>query len=119
MAGSSDLTLKVFGTNFIQPQGVVGSWVIWTRSDPHGGTALRTTFVSTTELTAVVPAALLNDVGTVHVFVENGDIMGISDGFHGYPMSSPVDFTVVPPASGTSWAGRSSTSRATAVVKER
>jgi hypothetical protein len=99
MVGSPDFTLKVTGTNFVQPSGPVGSWVIWSRSDPHGGTALRTTFVSTTELTAVVTAALLERSGTARIWVENGDIMGISDGFHGYPISNAVDFNVGPLAS--------------------
>src|SRR5262245_18383725 len=53
MVGSADLTLTVKGANFLQRSGSYGAWAIWSRSDPHGGAALRSTFVSTTELTAV------------------------------------------------------------------
>jgi hypothetical protein len=59
------------------------------------GKDLLTRFVSPTELTAVVPAALLTQPGTVRVWVINGDSMGISDGFRGYPTSNAVDFIVI------------------------
>ena len=97
VAGSSDVTLKVFGTDFLPLSNHSGaSWVIWTISGSahDDGIVLRTTFISTTELTAVVPAAQLNHAVTAHMFVENGDIQGISDGYHGYPKSNAVDFNV-------------------------
>jgi hypothetical protein len=65
--GSNDLTLTVNGTNFVN--GV--STVIW---DPNGSnTSLTTTFVSATQLTAVVPAALMTSVGGIAVQVSDGN----------------------------------------------
>ena len=58
MAGSSDLTLIVNGTNFVHH-----SIVQW------NGTSLATTFVSSSQLSAVVPASLLAQAGTASVLV--------------------------------------------------
>src|SRR5206468_7853592 len=52
-AGGPQFTLTVNGTNFVS-----GSTVNW------NGTALATTFVSTTQLTATVPAVLIATAGT-------------------------------------------------------
>jgi hypothetical protein len=59
-AGSGSFTLTVTGTNFVS-----GSVV------KFGSTSLTTTFVSSTQLTAVVPAALVTTGGTVSVTVVN------------------------------------------------
>jgi hypothetical protein len=88
IAGSPGFTLTVTGTNFLQHSGSVGSWVTWS------GALLDTTFVSTTELTAVVPAALLYRWGPFNVFVENGDSMAISEGYRRNPRSNVVVFNV-------------------------
>src|SRR5206468_10112962 len=57
-AGGPQFTLTVNGTNF-----VAGSTVRWS------GTALTTTFVSATQLTATVPAALIATAGTASITV--------------------------------------------------
>ena len=59
-AGSSDLTLTINGTNFVS-----GSVVYW------NGTGRTTTFVSTTKLTVLIPAADLATIGTAAVSVFN------------------------------------------------
>ena len=73
VAGSSDLTLTVRGTDFA---GAVHnrSFVVWSMNG--AATVLVTTFVSTTQLTAVVPASLLSNPGAAEVFVETRDLMG-------------------------------------------
>ena len=59
--GSPDTTLTISGSNFVQ-----GSTVMW------NGTALTTTFVSSTQLTASIPAsALSGNPGSVPVTVTN------------------------------------------------
>jgi hypothetical protein len=64
-AGGSAFTLTVNGTNFIS-----GATVEW------GTTALTTTFVSATQLTAAVPANLIATPGTINVTVT--DVAGTS-----------------------------------------
>src|SRR5205823_7635300 len=59
-AGSAGFTLTVTGTNFVST-----STVRW------GGTSLTTTFVSFTQLTATVPAALIATAGTASITVVN------------------------------------------------
>ncbi len=58
--GGAAFTLTVTGTNFVS-----GSVVQW------AGTALTTTFVSATSLTASVPASDLTTTGTLDVIVIN------------------------------------------------
>jgi hypothetical protein len=74
-AGSSDLTLTVNGSNFVPH-----SFVQW------NGTNLATTFVSSTQLTAIVPASLLAQPGTAAVTV-----LAPSGG-----SSQPLTFTITP-----------------------
>src|SRR5256886_15785796 len=57
-AGGPQFTLTVNGTNFVS-----GSTVRWS------GTALATTFVSATQVTATVPAALIATAGTASITV--------------------------------------------------
>src|SRR5438094_1645396 len=57
-AGGPQFALTVNGTNFVS-----GSTVQWS------GTALTTTFVSTTQLTATVPASLIATAGTASITV--------------------------------------------------
>lgn len=59
-AGSSDTTFTFTGTNFISSSVAMA-----------GSTALVTTLVSSTQLTAVVPAALLASTGTLGLSVSN------------------------------------------------
>ena len=60
IAGTSSFTLTVSGSNFIS-----GSIIKW------NGTALTTTFVSTSQLTAAVPAANISTAGSATVTVFN------------------------------------------------
>jgi hypothetical protein len=73
VAGSSDLTLTVTGTDFASAAHN-RSYVVWSVNGAN--TVLTTTFVSSTKLTAVVPATLLTNPGATEVFVQTGDLMG-------------------------------------------
>src|SRR5215472_11234715 len=73
VAGTSDLMLTIEGSGFVSPApaGALsalpgdGSQVQW------NGTLLKTIFVSTTKLTAVVPAGMMLGSATVTVMVVN------------------------------------------------
>lgn len=99
--GAEDFSITLVGTKFqtFQPQqGFTGTLVGWTRNakDLHRSTTwLQTNVVDSTQLTAVIPAALLQNDGKGYVYVEVGDIMGISDGVN-YPKSNVVEFDVLP-----------------------
>jgi hypothetical protein len=80
--GSADFTLTVTGTNFVS-----GSVV------KFGSTSLATTFVSSTQLTGLVPATLVATVGTVSVTVVNPTPGAISN---------VVTFTIAAPPTITS-----------------
>ncbi len=73
-AGGAAFTLAVYGTNFTST-----STVKW------GSTALATTYLSATELTATVPAALIASVGTVNITVSTAT-----------GTSVPITFTINP-----------------------
>ena len=98
-AGSSNVTITITRSNFENQDFRNTSVAFWT-TDPHNlhdfGTMLNTTFVSSGQLTAVIPAALLQNPISVQVVVLTGDTMGMSDGFFGYPESNSVTFTVTP-----------------------
>jgi Galactose oxidase, central domain len=68
--GSPDLTLTILGSNF-DGAGVIQSRAVWTSNG--GITPLSTRFVSSTQLTAVVPAALLSIPVTAQVSVQSWD----------------------------------------------
>ncbi len=77
VAGGSDLTLTVNGSNFISPcvctlQLEPGSVVQW------NGAALTTTWISATQLTATVPAALTASAGSAAITVVNPGTIGSS-----------------------------------------
>jgi hypothetical protein len=97
-AGSSDVTITITGSNF-DNQFLHTSVAFWT-TDPSNlhdhGTMLHTTFVSSDQLTAVIPADLLHNPNSVQIVVLTGDPMGMSDGFFGYPKSNSVTFIVTP-----------------------
>ena len=44
----------------------------------------------------MIPANLLLSTTSVQIVVMNGDIMGMTDGYFGYPRSNSVTFTVTP-----------------------
>jgi IPT/TIG domain/Galactose oxidase, central domain len=68
--GSPDLTLAVMGSNFVNSAHSL-SRVAWSVNGSE--TLLATTFVSSTQLMAIVPAGLLANAGTAQVLVETGD----------------------------------------------
>ena len=74
IAGGAAFTLTVNGSNFAS-----GAAVQW------NGTALTTTVVSSTQLTAAVPAALIANPGNINVTVSSGSAT-----------SSPAQFTIAP-----------------------
>jgi len=76
-AGGAQFTLTVNGTNFAST-----STVNW------NGSPLATTFVSATQLTAIVPASLIATAGTAPITVVNPNSCG------GGATSSPVTFTI-------------------------
>ncbi|HYL09954.1 MAG TPA: IPT/TIG domain-containing protein [Candidatus Acidoferrales bacterium] len=64
--GGPDFPMTVTGTNFVQsPGNPVNSVVKWNANN------LATTFVSSTQLTATVPAAMIASIGTATVTVVN------------------------------------------------
>jgi hypothetical protein len=96
-AGSSDIVLSITGSNF-DAERIHASIAGWSAvaGAPHCCiTWLHTTYVSSTELTAVISSALLQRPGTAEVFVETGDPQGMSDGVS-YPRSNSVTFTIDP-----------------------
>ena len=95
-AGSPDLTITIDGSNFGHFRHFIYSTVFWTiNGNLHDtGTWLQTTIVSDSQLTVVIPAKLLQSPTSAGIVVMNGDIMGMSDGYFGYPKSNSVTFTV-------------------------
>jgi len=83
-AGSGVFTLTVSGMNFAS-----GAVVYW-----NGGTVM-TTFVSSSKLTAAIPAANVANTGTVLVHVTNPGGTG-SYGNQPGQSSTTMDFTVSP-----------------------
>ena len=97
-AGRPDITLTIEGANFGHYGHFVSSTVFWTTNgNLHDtGTWLQTSIIGSNQLMAVIPAKLLQSPTSVQIVVMNGDIMGMSDGFFGYPRSNSVTFTVGP-----------------------
>jgi hypothetical protein len=97
-AGSPNVTITINGSNFGHYGHFIWSTAFWTTNgNLHDtGTSLQTTIVSSTQVTAVIPAALLQSPTSVQILVMNGDVMGMSDGYFGYPRSNSVTFTVGP-----------------------
>jgi photosystem II stability/assembly factor-like uncharacterized protein len=78
-AGTSAFTLTVTGSNFVS-----ASKIFWK------STALTTTFVNATQLTASVPAANIATPGTAHVSVFNPTPGGGVSGLLTFTISNPV-----------------------------
>jgi N-acetylneuraminic acid mutarotase len=87
--GSPDTTLKITGTGFI-PTSVAR----WVDSPKFTSTDLATTYVSSTELSAVVPSALLASLGSFKVQVFNPG--------QGGGLSNPLTLTI-PTFGGPEW----------------
>ena len=94
--GSPGVTITINGSNFGHYGHFIWSTAFWTTNgNLHDtGTWLQTTIISSSQLTAVIPAKLLQSPTSVQIVVMNGDVMGMSDGFFGYPESNAVTFTV-------------------------
>ena len=97
-AGSPDVTIAINGSNFGHYRHFIWSTAFWTTNgNLHDtGTALQTTIVNSNQLTAVIPAELLRTPTSVQIVVMNGDVMGMSDGYFGYPRSNAVVIDVTP-----------------------
>lgn len=97
-AGSADVTMTIKGSNFGHYGHFVWSTAFWTTNgNLHDtGTSLQTTITSDKQLTVVIPSKLLERTTSVQIVVMNGDVMGMSDGFFGYPRSNSLIFTVTP-----------------------
>src|SRR5215469_8239409 len=89
LAGSSAFTLSVIGANFLS------SSVVY-----FGGTAVATTFVNSTQLTAAIPAPAVASVGIATVTVtnpgtgggtSNGASFAINSGSNPIPTISSLD----------------------------
>jgi hypothetical protein len=90
--GSPDLTLTILGSNF-DGAGVIRSRAFWTSNGAM--TPLSTTFVSSNQLTAVVPASLMSIPVTAQVSVQYWDhIENVVDA-----VSNSVSFSVTSGAS--------------------
>jgi len=89
IAGSPDLTVTVTGSNFANADHNK-SLVVFSANGVD--TFLHTTFVSGTQLTAVIPAALLASAVTATVLVETGDPIGSLP----FSKSNSIDFSVNP-----------------------
>ena len=88
--GIDDITITITGSGFQ----VALSFAVWSGSGVEAD-LLSTRYISDTQLTAVIPANLLNDPASARVRVVNGDSMGWSDGYRGYPKSNALSFAVV------------------------
>src|SRR5438105_65824 len=91
-AGSPDVTLTIMGTNFVTPPGPFGIQAVW--SAGGSDTVLSTTFVSSNELTAVIPAVLLENPVSAQVFARIWDHVEAST----RSRSNSVAFSVRSPA---------------------
>ena len=97
-AGSPDVTITINGSDFGHYRNFIWSTAFWTTNgNLHDtGTWLQTSIINSNHLTAVIPAKLLQSPTSVQIVVMNGDVMGMSDGYFGYPRSNSVTFTVTP-----------------------
>jgi hypothetical protein len=87
--GSPDLTLTITGSNLIPTPGHgPGPQAVWVANSIH--TKLATTVISNSQLTAVIPTALLESPVTAQVFVESG---GTNEDI--YTKTNSVSFSVM------------------------
>jgi len=93
IAGGSTFDLTVFGSNFLASGGIftAGPTVLW------NGSPLVTTFVNATQLTATVSAALIANVGSASITVQNpGGGVSNTANFTIAATASPVTITTPP-----------------------
>jgi hypothetical protein len=95
VAGSPDITITIGGAGFQKPsQGATPNWSFAVWEADGAETDLVTRVDSDSQLTATVPARLLKAPASAQLRVVNGDSMGWSDGYHGYPQSNSLSFAV-------------------------
>lgn len=83
---ASAVTLTVTGANFVN-----GSVVEWAVNPPPALPAsLATTFVSSTQLTAVIPASLIASPGNVNIEVSNNGVLSNTSSFSVAASSPPA-----------------------------
>ena len=91
ITGSPDLTLSIAGQNF-DGAGVIRSRAVWTSNGTM--TPLSTIFVSSNQLTAVIPAALLSNPISAQVSVQDWDsienVVHAASNFVGFSVSKPL-----------------------------
>src|SRR4029453_5610009 len=89
IAGTGDITITITGSGFqsFQVESFTSAFAVWSAD-----TVLLTRYVSDTQLTAVIPASLLKDPATAQVLVVNGNSMGWTDGYRGYPQWNALRF---------------------------
>jgi probable HAF family extracellular repeat protein len=93
IAGGSTFNLTVFGSNFLSSGGIFssGATVQW------NGSPLLTSFVNGTQLTATVSGALITDIGSASITVQNpGGAVSNSATFTIAATSPPVTITAPP-----------------------
>lgn len=91
IAGSSGFTMTLTGSNFI-----TGSVVQW------NGTSLTTTFVSSTQLTSVIPTGNLTTAGTANITVFNSTPGGGASSSQIFTINNPVPvLSAISPSSAT------------------
>jgi hypothetical protein len=73
LAGSPDLTVTITGTGFVNVGPHDTTWVVFIANGTNH--QLATTFVSSSQLTAVIPAALMASPVSGNIHVEKGDRM--------------------------------------------
>ena len=97
-AGSASLTLTINGTGFAP--GAVAAVSLNVGNNFASGTPLATTFVSATQVTAIVPAALIAQPGSVPITLANGGEVAETGGFPVFfgPFSNTVTLAIAPPA---------------------
>jgi len=83
---ASDVVLTVTGTNFVP--GSIVNWIV--NPPPALPSTLGTTFVSSTQLTAIVPAGLIAASGSVQIQVSNSSVLSNSTAFTISPATLPA-----------------------------
>jgi hypothetical protein len=92
VAGSSDLTIMVTGANFVASF-PISTWIRWSANGRT--TDIATRVITSTTLTAVIPAALLRDGTTAKIGVVRGDAQKAADGLNS-PTEDSITFLVIP-----------------------
>ena len=91
-ARRTDLAVTMTGTDFVSDP-THYTWAIWTANGTD--TIIRTTVLSSFELSAIIPAALLSNPGEARLQVTTGDPNILPAG-PAYPRSNAVTFEIVP-----------------------